>query len=149
MKRYFFLVAITIFSVLSVTAQTGSDVEFLNSKNWSQLGKPVEGPRGFVLFTRDLQSKGDDLFSFWLKIVPAEPSIFARRYSLPRETAVVLQYTRVDCKNKTVNAAEVRAFTEKMEPVDLRGSSFVRDGRRGRASIVNETAFEFICSRLE
>ncbi len=149
MNRLISLAALVILSAFAVFPQSDSDREFLNEKFWSALGKPSEGPRGFSLFTRDLQPKGDSYFEFWLKIVPAEPAAFARRYSLAREITAIVQYTSVDCRKKIVSAERVRAFSADLEPVSVKGSAFARDEKRVRAGTINETVFQRICLSLE
>jgi hypothetical protein len=84
--------------------------EFLEQKHWSDLGKPTEGPRGFSLFTRNMQPKSDSLFEFWVKIVPTSATAFNRRYSLPRESAFVIQKAIVDCEKRTIFFEDTKAY---------------------------------------
>jgi hypothetical protein len=125
--------------------------EFLEQKYWSDLGKPTEGPRGFALFTRNMQPKTDSLFEFWVKIVPTNAIAFNRRYSLPRESAFVLQKAIVDCDKRTVFFEDTRAFDDANNSVDPRGSDMVKTEAktRAKAGSVGSTVFDYICLKLE
>lgn len=125
--------------------------EFLEQKYWSDLGKPTEGPRGYSLFTRNMQPKTDSLFEFWVKIVPANSIAFNRRYSLPRESVVVIQKAIVDCTKRTVFFEDTRAFDSERNSVDPRGSDLVKGEAktRAKAGSVGATIFDYICLKLE
>lgn len=125
--------------------------EFLEEKYWSDLGKPTEGPRGFALFTRNMQPKTDSLFEFWVKIVPTNMVAFNRRYSLPRESAVVIQKTIVDCEKRTIFFEDTKAYDSSKNSVDPRGSDLVKSEAKSRAKAgsVGATVFDYICLKLE
>lgn len=125
--------------------------EFLEQKYWSDLGKPTEGPRGFALFTRNMQPKSDSVFEFWVKIVPTNATAFNRRYSLPRESAVVIQKAIVDCEKRTIFFEDTKAFDTSRNAIDPRGSDLVKGEAKSRAKAgsVGATVFDYICLKLE
>lgn len=132
-------------------AHTPINSEFLEQKYWSDLGKPTEGTRGFTLFTRNMQPKTDTLFEFWVKIVPTNAAAFNRRYSLPRESVVVIQKAIVDCTKRTVFFEDTKAFDSEKNSVDPRGSDLVKGEAKSRAKAgsVGATVFDYICLKLE
>jgi len=125
--------------------------EFLEQKFWSDLGKPTEGTRGFALFTRNMQPKTDTLFEFWVKIVPTNATAFNRRYSLPRESAFVIQKALVDCTKRTVFFEDTKAYDGGNKSVDPRGSDLVKSETRSkvRPGSVGATVFDYICLKLQ
>ena len=132
-------------------AHTPLSTEFLEQKYWSDLGKPTEGPRGYSLFTRNMQPKSDTLFEFWVKIVPSNSTAFNRRYSLPRESAFVIQKAVVDCSKRTVFFEDTKAYDSSSNSVDPRGSDFVKSEAktRARSGSVGATVFDYICLKLQ
>ncbi|HEX6279421.1 MAG TPA: hypothetical protein VFZ49_05335 [Pyrinomonadaceae bacterium] len=128
-----------------------SSVEFLAKKYWSDLGKPTEGPRGYVLFTRNMQPKSDTLFEFWVKIVPTNATAFNKRYSLPRESAFVVQKATVDCAKRLVFLEDTSAFDSGNKAVDAKGSDLIKGENRSRVvpGSVSATIFDYICLKLE
>lgn len=125
--------------------------EFLEQKYWSDLGKPTEGPRGYALFTRNMQPKTDTLFEFWVKIVPTNVTAFNRRYSLPRESAFVIQRAIVDCSKRTVFFEDTKAYDVSNNLLDPRGSDLVKSEMktRVRSGSVGATVFDYICLKLQ
>ncbi|MEO5859835.1 MAG: hypothetical protein ABIR33_12905 [Pyrinomonadaceae bacterium] len=125
--------------------------EFLAEKFWSTLGKPTEGSRGYSLLTRDMQPKSDTNFEFWVKIVPTNAMAFNRRYSLPRESAFVIQRATVDCSKRTVYLDRTGSFDASNNSLDPRGSDLIKGDIRSRvrAGSVSETLFEYICLKLQ
>lgn len=125
--------------------------EFLAQKYWSDLGKPTEGTRGYSLFTRNMQPKTDSLFEFWVKIVPTNAIAFNRRYSLPRESAIVIQKALVDCSKRTVFFEDTKAYDIANNSVDPRGSDLVKTGAKTRvkSGSVGATVFDYICLKLQ
>ena len=131
-------------------AHTPLSSEFLEQKYWSDLGKPTEGPRGYSLFTRNMQPKNDTLFEFWVKIVPTNAIAFNRRYSLPRESAFVVQKAIVDCEKRTIFFEDTKAYDAGKNSVDPRGSDLVKSEAktRAKAGSVGATVFDYICLKL-
>lgn len=125
--------------------------EFLADRYWSSLGKPTEGPRGYSLLTRNMQPQSDTNFEFWVKIVPTNASSFNRRYSLPRESAFVIQRATVDCAKKTVFLDRTAAFDVSNNLLDPKGSELIKGDARSRvrAGSVSETLFDYICLKLQ
>ncbi|MDI1243387.1 MAG: hypothetical protein PSX80_15855 [bacterium] len=125
--------------------------EFLAEKFWTSLGKPTEGTRGYSLLTRNMQPKSDTNFEFWLKIVPTNSSAFNRRYSLPRESAFVIQRATVDCARKTVFLDRTAAYDFSNNSLDPKGSDLIKGDTRSRvrAGSVSETLFDYICLKLQ
>jgi hypothetical protein len=132
-------------------AHTPLSTEFLEQKYWSDLGKPTEGPRGFSLFTRNMQPKSDTLFEFWVKIVPANSTAFNRRYSLPRESVFVVQKAIVDCSKRTIFFEDTKAYDVGNKLLDPRGSDLVKSEAktRAKAGSVGSTVFDYICVKLQ
>jgi hypothetical protein len=124
--------------------------EFLDQKFWSDLGKPTEGPRGFALFTRNMQPKSDSLFELWVKIVPVNASAFNKRYGLPKESAYVIQYATVDCGKKQVMMEKTAAYDAANGVVDSRSSDLVRNEAKTRvkSGSISENVFEYLCLKL-
>lgn len=125
--------------------------EFLAEKFWTSLGKPTEGSRGFALFTRNMQPKSDTNFEFWVRIVPSNPTAFNRRYSLPRESAFVIQRAVVDCSKRTVFLDRTGSYDTSKNSLDPKGSDLIKGENRSRvhAGSVSETLFEYICLKLD
>ena len=125
--------------------------EFLAEKYWSGLGKPTEGTRGYSLYTRDMQPKTDTNFEFWVKIVPTNAPAFNRRYSLPRESAFVIQRANIDCSKRTVFLDRTASYDLSNNSLDPRGSDLIKGESRSRvrSGSVSETLFEFICLKLQ
>ena len=125
--------------------------EFLAGKFWTNLGKPTEGTRGYSLLTRNMQPKSDTNFEFWVKIVPTNATAFNRRYSLPRESAFVVQRATVDCSKRTVYLDRTGSYDASNNSLDPRGSDLIKGEIRSRvrSGSVSETLFEYICLKLE
>ena len=125
--------------------------EFLEARYWTSLGKPTEGTRGYSLLTRNMQPKTDANCEFWVKIVPVNASSFNRRYSLPRESAYVIQRATVDCSKRTVFLDRTAAFDVSNNSLDPKGSDLIKGDARSRvkAGSVSETLFDFICLKLQ
>jgi len=128
-----------------------SNAEFLAVKYWSDLGKPTEGPRGYALFTRNMLPKSDSLFEFWVKIVPTNTAAFNKRYSLPRESAFVIQKATVDCSKRLVFLEDTAAYDAGNKSVDPKGSDLIKGENRSRVvpGSVSSTIFDYICLKLE
>lgn len=125
--------------------------EFLDQKLWSALGKPTDGVRGFSLFTRNMQPKSDTNFEFWVKIVPTNAEAFNKRYSLPKDSAFVVQRATVDCGRRTVYLDRTGAYDRGYNSLDPRSSDLIKGEIRSRvrAGSVSETLFYYLCLRLE
>ena len=125
--------------------------EFLVEKFWTSLGKPTEGTRGYALLTRNMQPKSDTNFEFWVKIVPTNATAFNRRYSLPRESAFVIQRANVDCSKRTVFLDRTASYDASNNSLDPRGSDLIKGESRSRvrAGSVSDTLFEYICLKLQ
>ncbi|HQU90812.1 MAG TPA: hypothetical protein PLK77_00870 [Pyrinomonadaceae bacterium] len=125
--------------------------EFLAEKFWTSLGKPTEGTRGYALFTRNMQPKSDTNFEFWVRIVPTNATAFNRRYSLPRESAFVIQHATVDCSKRTVYLERTGSYDASNNSLDPKGSDLIKGETRSRvrAGSVSETLFDYICLKLE
>jgi hypothetical protein len=125
--------------------------EFLAERFWTGLGKATEGARGFSLYTRNMQPKSDTNFEFWVRIVPTNATAFNRRYSLPRESAFVIQRATVDCSKRTVYLDRTAAYDAGNNSLDPRGSDLIKGDIRSRvrAGSVSETLFEYICLKLQ
>lgn len=125
--------------------------EFLAEKFWTSLGKPTEGIRGYSLLTRSMQPKSDTNFEFWVKIVPANAIAFNRRYSLPRESAFVIQRATVDCSKRTVFLDRTASYDASNNSLDPRGSDLIKGETRSRvrSGSVSETLFDYICLKLQ
>ena len=125
--------------------------EFLAEKFWTSLGKPTEGTRGYALLTRSMQPKSDTNFEFWVKIVPTNATAFNRRYSLPRESAFVVQRAVVDCSKRTVYLDRTGSYDASNNSLDPKGSDLIKGEMRSRvrSGSVSETLFEYICLKLE
>lgn len=147
-----FLIALTApaFAQDKTPAAAPSNGEFLAGKYWSELGKPVEGQRGFTVYTRNMQPKADSLFEMWVKIVPANAAAFNRRYGLPKESAFVVQFARVDCTKRLISFEKTAAYDAANNSIDPRGSELVKGETRTRvkSGSVGETVFEYICVKL-
>lgn len=125
--------------------------DFLADKFWTSLGKPTEGTRGFSLLTRNMQPKSDTNFEFWVKIVPTNATAFNRRYSLPRESAFVIQRATVDCSRRTVYLDRTASYDVSNNSLDPKGSDLIKGDIRSRvrAGSVSEMIFEYICLKLQ
>lgn len=125
--------------------------EFLAEKFWTSLGKPTEGSRGYTLFTRNMQPKSDTNFEFWVRIVPTNATAFNRRYSLPRESAFVIQHATVDCSKRTVYLERTGSYDASNNSLDPKGSDLIKGEARSRvrSGSVSETLFDYICLKLE
>jgi len=125
--------------------------EFLAEKFWTGLGKPTEGTRGYALFTRNMQPKSDTNFEFWVKIVPTNATAFNKRYSLPRESAFVIQRAVVDCSKRTVHLDRTGAYDGSNNSLDPRGSDLIKGEIRSRvrSGSISETLFDYICIKLQ
>lgn len=151
---FLLLIAAPAFAQNQVDASPKPDPssgEFLAKKFWSNLGKPTDGPRGYSLFTRNMQPKSDTLFEFWVKIVPANSAAFNRRYGLPRESAFVIQKASVDCSKRHVLLEDTAAFDGGNRPVDAKGSDLIKGENRSRVvpGSVSATIFDYICLKLK
>lgn len=144
------LLSVSAFSQMKKDASPGT-AEFLDQKFWSELGKPTEGPRGYSLYTRNMQPKSDTLFELWVKIMPTNAAMFNRRYSLPRESAYVIQFATVDCGKRLVVMERTSAYNDSNIPLDPRGSDLVKNESRARVRTgsVSETVFEYLCLKLQ
>jgi len=125
--------------------------EFLDQKLWTGLGKTTEGSRGFSLFTRNMQPRSDTNFEFWVKIVPTNATAFNRRYSLPTDSAFVVQRANVDCSKRTVYLDRTAAFDGSYNSLDPRGSDLIKGEIRSRvrSGSISETLFDYICLKLQ
>lgn len=125
--------------------------EFLAEKFWTSLGKPTEGSRGYSLYTRNMQPNSDTNFEFWVRIVPTNAMAFNRRYSLPRESAFVIQRATVDCSKRTVYLDRTASYDASNNSLDPKGSDLIKGDIRSRvrAGSVSETLFEYICLKLQ
>src|SRR5688500_9936080 len=135
----------------NIAAPAANSPEFLNAKFWSDLGKPTEGMRGYALFTRNMQPKSDTLFELWITIVPKNATAFNRRYSLPRESAFVVQRATVDCAQRLVFTEQTAAYDNANNSLDPKGSELVKRETRTRvkSGSVSETVFEYLCLKLQ
>ena len=125
--------------------------EFLDQKLWTALGKPTEGTRGFALYTRNMQPKSDTNFEFWVKIMPTNAAAFNRRYSLPRDSAFVIQRATVDCGKRTVYLDRTAAYDVAYNSLDPRSSDLIKGETRSRVrpGSVSATLFDYICLKLQ
>ena len=125
--------------------------EFLADKFWTSLGKPTEGIRGYSVLTRNMQPKSDNNFEFWIKIVPTNATASNRRYSLPRESAFVIQRANIDCSKRTVFLDRTASYDSANNSLDPRGSDLIKSETRSRvrSGTVSETLFDYICLKLQ
>lgn len=145
----FLAFAANVFSQ-SETQPAAATSEFLNTKFWSELGKPTEGPKGFSLFSRNIQPKSDTLFQLWLKVVPNDSAQFNRRYTLPRDTAFVVRFATIDCSRRTVVFEQTSAYDGSKRSLDARSSELVKNESRLRVQTgsIADSAFQYVCVKL-
>lgn len=145
------LLVAPVFGQQKSTDPAPVSAEFLDQKLWTSLGKTTEGTRGFSLFTRNMQPKSDTNFEFWVKIVPTNSAAFNRRYSLPRDSAFVVQRATVDCGKRTVFLDRTASYDAAFNSLDPRGSDLIKGEARNRvrSGSVSETLFDYICLKLQ
>jgi len=148
---FLFLLAAPVLAQDKNAEPAPTSAEFLDQKLWSSLGQTTEGSRGYSLYTRSMQPKSDSNFEFWVKIVPTNPISFNRRYSLPRESAFVVQKAIVDCQKRTVFLERTAAYDATNNSLDPRGSDLIKNENRTRvrSGSISETLFDYICLKLD
>ena len=148
---FLFVVCAPVVAQDKSSEPTPINAEFLDQKLWTSLGKATEGSRGYSLYTRNMQPKSDVNFEFWVKIVPTNPISFNRRYSLPRESAFVIQKAAVDCTKRTVFLENTASFDSTNNSLDPRGSDLIKNETRTRvrSGSISETLFDYICIKLQ
>lgn len=129
---------------------TEARAEFLNEKNWSVLGKPVEGSNGFTLFSRNIQPKTEGLYQLWVKIVPSNKAAFNKRYNLPKASAFSIQQATVDCGRKQVLTEKTSIFDVDNNELNVGSSDLIQKSSRNRVKpgSISEAIFDYICVKL-
>ena len=147
----FLLLAVAPSFGQALKSPEAAKAEFLDQRTWSELGKPTEGPRGFALFTRNMQPKSDSLFELWVKIVPVNASAFNKRYNLSKDSAYVIQYATVDCGKKTVLMEKTAAYSDGNGVADSRSSDLVKNETKTRVTrgSISDTVFQYLCLKLQ
>ncbi|CAN5557595.1 MAG: hypothetical protein M3Q26_13225 [Acidobacteriota bacterium] len=130
-----------------VFGQDESRTDSFSTNNWSQLAPPTVGSKGFSLFSRDIRLNRAGQYELWIKIIPASPASFNKRFDLPSNTAFVLQYTTVDCEKRLLKFEKLTVYYSsetilKSGPSTLFPTSKKDTIKRGS---VGEAVYENVC----
>ncbi|MGQ0542439.1 MAG: hypothetical protein ACT4O9_11410 [Blastocatellia bacterium] len=150
-KLFLILIVLSAGSVFGQEEKsTEARTEFLNEKNWSVLGKPVEGTNGFTHFSRNIQPKTEGIYQLWVKIVPSNQAAFNRRYNLPKTSAFSIQQATVDCGRKQVLTEKTSVFDAGNNSLNAGSSDLIQKSSRNRVKpgSINDTIFAYICVKL-
>ncbi|HXF43669.1 MAG TPA: hypothetical protein VNK26_08005 [Pyrinomonadaceae bacterium] len=149
----FFILGLCVFSVAGQTKveKPSADPEFMDQKYWSQIGKPIEGPRGFSLFSRNIHPLSDTLFELWVKVIPNYPDTFNRRNSLPKNLSYYVMFAKVDCDKRLVGVQQISGFDSNGARIELKETSLASSENltKVKPGSVNEVLFNKICRVLE
>lgn len=110
MRFFIFAFAALFFIPAIIHGQQAAAVEKPVKVLWTSLGEPVEGTKGFSLFSRGMRVNPKGQYELWVKIVPEDAKAFIRSYNLPNATAYVVQYATIDCGKKLVGFERSSAF---------------------------------------
>lgn len=115
--------------------------------NWSKLGQPIEGAKGFTLHGRDIRLNGEGQYQMLVKITPASSATFARRYSLPAATNYVLQSATVDCTKRVLLLEKTGAYDADGKLLDAKGETLTPSSRKDtvKPGSVGEALYRFVC----
>lgn len=115
--------------------------------NWSRIGNPVDGPRGFTLHGRGIRINQSGAYELWVKIVPANSAVFIKRYSLPKTTDYVLQHATVDCAKKLLFLEKTSAFDSANKQLEGNVSALTPSSQKTavRPGSIGETLFRSVC----
>lgn len=144
----FFLTVLAVPVTAQMDARSAENkAEFLSEKNWAALGRPVEGQRGFRLFSRNLRPTTDTLFEMWVKIVPANAAAFNRRYGLPAGAAYAVQYATIDCARKQITFEKSTVYNQSNTELSAPSSELIQKGAR-KTGPIGEAVFDYTCRKL-
>jgi hypothetical protein len=117
------------------------------TSNWSEMGRPVDGPRGFTLRGRGMRINPHGQYELWIKVVPANVATFVKQYDLPKGTAYILQYATVDCSKRLLLLEKTAAFDPSDKPVSGRVSGVVPGSMKGsvKPGSIGEAVFTGVC----
>lgn len=115
--------------------------------NWSKMGKPVEGSRGFTLQGKGIRINQAGAYELWVKIIPANSTAFIKRYSLPKTTEYVLQHATVDCGKKLLFLEKTAAYDSSNKVIEGNVSALTPSSQKSlvRPGSIGETLFRAVC----
>lgn len=115
--------------------------------NWSRIGNPVEGPRGFTLQGRGIRINQAGAYELWVKIIPANAAAFIKRYSLPKTTDYVMQHATVDCTKKVLLLEKTAAYDSANKVVEGNTSALTPSSQKSlvRPGSIGDTLFRSVC----
>lgn len=118
-----------------------------HTANWSRLGRPVEGERGFTLSSRGIRLNRSGQYELWVKIDPQDTAWFVKRYDLPKGTGYVMQYATVDCAKKLLLLERTAVFDAANRPLEGRVSGITPSSRKDsvKRGSIGETLFKYVC----
>lgn len=118
------------------------------ASNWSKLGTPIEGVKGFELFSKGIRSVRAGEYQLWVKIVPANAPAFIKRYSLPRPTAYVQQFATVDCNQNLLLLERTAAYDSANKVLEGNTSALTPSSKKDtvKPGSVGEALYKFVCS---
>jgi hypothetical protein len=117
------------------------------TQNWSKLGPATEGPKGFTLHGRDIRLNSSGQYELWVKIMPANTSVFNKRYDLPKNTAFVLQYATVNCEKKLLLFEKTSLYDSANTIVEGRITGLTPASRKDsvRPGSIGESVYKNVC----
>ncbi len=115
--------------------------------NWSKLGSPIEGTKGFTLYGRDIRLNGDGQYQLNVRITPSSIPTFAKRYSLPASTNYVVQSATVDCNKRLLLLEKTTVYDAAGIPVEAPNESLTPSSRKDtvKPGSVGEALYRFVC----
>lgn len=117
------------------------------TENWSRIGNPIEGPRGFTLEGRGIRMNASGAYELWVKILPANTAVFTKRYALPKSTEYVLQFATVDCSKNLLLLEKTSAYNSGNKVLEGNMSVITPSSKRDvvRPGSIGEALFRFVC----
>ncbi len=132
--------------------KTGDEhTDSFSANNWSQLSAPTLGAKGFALYSRDIRMNKLGQYELWIKIVPANTSAFNKRFNLPPNTAFVMQYSTVDCENKSLKFEKLTVYNSSESILKSGQSTLFPTSKKDtiKRGSVGEAVYENICIKPE
>lgn len=139
-----FILATPVFGQDVKPTNNGGEVA---TGNWSRIGSPVEGNRGFTLYGRGVRINNAGAYELWVKIVPANPSAFIKRYSLPKNTEYAQQYATIDCAKKLLLLEKTAAYDSGNKVIDGNTSSLTPSSKKDlvKPGSIGDVLFRSVC----
>lgn len=115
--------------------------------NWSKIGTPIDGSRGFTLYGRGIRLNTEGAYELWVKIVPANTAAFVKRYSLPKNTSYAMQFATINCSKKLLLLEKTTALDTADKSIEGNMSALTPASKRDsvRPGSIGDVLFRSVC----